>query len=115
MKYPVCQNFVLFVFSNHVSDIHVSKFVCCENACFIRKRKFSDFFFFKSRSAISHNKSIEVLCSTVFKNTFTVAVLCTKSPQVSSKCTENLRLLKHCMVCEERLFYPASDGFPVGQ
>ncbi|XP_073994341.1 TRMT1-like protein isoform X4 [Rhodnius prolixus] len=64
-------------------------------------------------SAISHNKSIEVLCSTVFKNTFTVAVLCTKSPQVSSKCTENLRLLKHCMVCEERLFYPASDGFPV--
>ncbi|XP_073994324.1 TRMT1-like protein isoform X2 [Rhodnius prolixus] len=66
-----------------------------------------------ARSAISHNKSIEVLCSTVFKNTFTVAVLCTKSPQVSSKCTENLRLLKHCMVCEERLFYPASDGFPV--
>lgn len=66
-----------------------------------------------ARCAILHNKSIEVLCCTVFKNTFTLAVLCTKGPQVSNKCTENLRQLKHCMVCEERVFYPAPDGFLV--
>uniref|UniRef100_A0A146LPU8 TRMT1-like protein n=2 Tax=Lygus hesperus TaxID=30085 RepID=A0A146LPU8_LYGHE len=65
-----------------------------------------------ARSAARYSKAIKVLCCTVYKSSFTVAVMAQKGPENANKCLGLLRNLKHCMVCEERKFYPPNEGFP---
>lgn len=66
-----------------------------------------------SRTAAKYNKSISVLCSFVHKSTFTIAVMSQKGPALANESLENIRLIKHCMVCEDRAFYPIPNGFPI--
>lgn len=64
-----------------------------------------------ARTAAKFNKSISVLCCVSYINTFTIAVIVQKGPWLANKMLENIRLLKHCMVCQNRRFFPRHDGF----
>lgn len=66
-----------------------------------------------ARTAVKYNKSLSVLCCFMHKSSFTVAVITRKGPSLANKTVENIRPIKHCMVCEERGFYPVPNGFPI--
>lgn len=49
------------------------------------------------------------------KSSFTIAIMSQKGPALANKMLENIRPIKHCLVCEAREFYPLANGFPVGK
>ncbi|XP_014272646.1 TRMT1-like protein [Halyomorpha halys] len=64
-----------------------------------------------ARTAAKFNKAISVLCCVSYINTVTITVKVQKGPLLANKMLENIRLLKHCMVCQNRKFFPQHDGF----
>ncbi|XP_014251528.1 TRMT1-like protein [Cimex lectularius] len=67
-----------------------------------------------ARSAARHDRAIRVLLCAVYKSTFTVAIMCLNGASLANRVIkEEIRSLKHCMVCEERVFYPPETEFPV--
>ncbi|KAL1132026.1 hypothetical protein AAG570_011636, partial [Ranatra chinensis] len=68
-----------------------------------------------ARSAAKWNKAIIVVCCATFKSSFTIAVRVQKGPQHANSCLQNIRMLSHCLTCEERKFHPVDTGFPVGK
>ncbi|OWF56094.1 TRMT1-like protein [Mizuhopecten yessoensis] len=61
------------------------------------------------RAAAKCNKGVEVLYVLFVEDFFLVAVKVLRGPKFADSCTDRIRRLLHCQMCEERVFYPLTN------
>ncbi|XP_033730706.1 TRMT1-like protein [Pecten maximus] len=62
-----------------------------------------------ARAAAKCNKGVDVLYVLFVEDFFLVAVKVLRGPKLADSCTEQIRSLLHCQMCEERVFYPLTN------